>query len=211
MSNALETPADRDNWPAVPAGGELSPQVAKIGLWVLIAVIAVLFMQFIHAYVARMALNDWHQMPEVWPLRSNVLVLVASSVAMQWALMSARRDQPGRAAMALWVGGALAVLFLAGQLLAWQALTAQQFGVAGNPANSFFYLISGLHGLHLVGGLVAWARGMGKLWRGVAMDRVVLSLTLCARYWHFLLLIWLVLYGLMFLVPVATVRAICGF
>ena len=94
-------------------------------------------------------------------------------------------------------GGASAVTFLIGQLLAWQQLSAAGYFLASNPANSFFYLITAVHGLHLMGGLVALGRTTAKVWRGVEMAQVRLSVELCAIYWHFLLLVWLVLLGLL--------------
>ena len=60
------------------------------------------------------------------------------------------------------------------------------------------YLITGLHGLHLLGGLVAWGRTIAKLWRGFEVAQVRLSVELCTAYWHFLLVVWLVLFGLLF-------------
>ena len=68
-----------------------------------------------------------------------------------------------------------------------------------NPANGFFYLITGLHGLHLLGGLVAWGRTSDKVWRGFEPAQVRLSVELCAVYWHFLLVVWLVLFALLLL------------
>ena len=88
-------------------------------------------------------------------------------------------------------GGVFAVAFLVGQLLAWQQLNAAGYFLAANPANAFFYLITGVHGLHLLGGLVALGRTTAKVWRGVEVSQVRLSVELCAIYWHFLLLVWL--------------------
>jgi cytochrome c oxidase subunit 3 len=97
----------------------------------------------------------------------------------------------------LLAGAASAVIFLVGQLLAWQQLKVAGYFVASNPANSFFYLITAVHGLHLMGGLVALGRTTAKVWRGAKMIQVRLSVELCAIYWHFLLLVWLVLLGLL--------------
>jgi cytochrome c oxidase subunit 3 len=69
--------------------------------------------------------------------------------------------------------------------------------VTSNPANSFFYMITAAHGLHLMGGLVALERTTAKVWRGAEMAQVRLSVELCTIYWHFLLLVWLVLLGLL--------------
>jgi cytochrome c oxidase subunit III len=111
--------------------------------------------------------------------------------------MAARRTDIDGAIVGLCAGGASAVTFLVGQLLAWRELNAAGYFLASNPANSFFYLITALHGLHLIGGLVALGRTTARVWRGAAMIQVRLSVELCAIYWHFLLLVWLVLLGLL--------------
>jgi len=87
--------------------------------------------------------------------------------------------------------------FLVGQLFAWQQLNAAGYFLATNPANAFFYLLTGLHGLHLLGGLVALVLTIDKVWRGFALAQVRLSVKLCAIYWHYLLLLWLVLFTLL--------------
>ena len=86
--------------------------------------------------------------------------------------------------------------FLAGQLLAWRELVVAGYVLAGNPANSFFYLITGLHGLHILGGLFALARTIGKARDGADTVALARSIELCAIYWHFLLVVWLVLFVL---------------
>lgn len=83
------------------------------------------------------------------------------------------------------------MLFIAGQLRAWGQLQSLGLGVSSNPSSSFFYLITALHGLHLLGGLVAWAV--------VSRRPTPLRIELCALYWHFLLAVWGVLYGLLLL------------
>jgi cytochrome c oxidase subunit 3 len=120
-----------------------------------------------------------------------------SSVALQWAHVAARRNDMDRVIVGLCAGGASAVTFLIGQLLAWQQLSVAGYFVTSNPANSFFYLITATHGLHLMGGLVALGRTTAKVWYGAEMTQVRLSVELCAIYWHFLLLVWLVLLGLL--------------
>ena len=127
----------------------------------------------------------------------NTAVLILSSVALQGAYMAARRSNIDGVIVGLCAGGAFAVTFLIGQLLAWRELSAEGYFLASNPANSFFYLITAVHGLHLMGGLVALGRTTAKVWRGAEMTQVSLSVELCAIYWHFLLLIWLVLLGLL--------------
>jgi cytochrome c oxidase subunit 3 len=178
-----------DGAPMVPA--------AKIGLGVFLAVVGSLFALVISAYSMRMNAGDWRTLPVPALLWLNTGVLVLSSVALQWAHMAARRDDIDGVSVGLCVGGAFAVTFLVGQLLAWRELSAAGYFLASNPANSFFYLITAVHGLHLMGGLVALGRTTAKVWRGARAIRVALSVELCAIYWHFLLLVWLVLLGLL--------------
>jgi cytochrome c oxidase subunit 3 len=67
-----------------------------------------------------------------------------------------------------------------------------------NPAIAFFYLITGLHGLHLLGGLVAWGRTVARVWGDFDVAKIRHSVELCTLYWHFLLGVWVVLFGLLF-------------
>jgi cytochrome c oxidase subunit III len=177
--------------------GPPSLPAAKIGLGVFLAVVGSLFALFVSAYSMRMNMVDWRALPVPSLLWFNTGVLILSSVALQWAYMAARRNDIDGAIVGLCAGGASAVTFLVGQLLAWRQLGAAGYFLASNPANSFFYLITALHGLHLIGGLVALGRTTAKVWRGAEMIQVRLSVELCAIYWHFLLLVWLVLLGLL--------------
>ena len=173
-------------------------RTAKIGLGVFLAVAGSLFALFSSAYMMRMHMGtDWRSMPVPALLWLNTGVLVASSVALHRAQVAARRGHMGGARDALLAGGVLALAFLAGQLLAWRQLDAAGYFLASNPANSFFYLLTAVHGLHVLGGLVALARATGRVWRGEDADRVRLSVELCAIYWHFLLVVWLVLFALL--------------
>jgi cytochrome c oxidase subunit III len=177
-------------------GGSSVPP-AKIGLGVLLAVIGSLFALLISAYSMRTNAVDWRELPLPRLLWFNTGVLVMSSVALQWAYVAARRDDFDGVIVGLLAGGVSAITFLVGQLLVWQQLNVAGYFVASNPANSFFYLITAAHGLHLMGGLVALGRTTAKVWRGAPMMQVRLSVELCAIYWHFLLLVWLVLLGLL--------------
>jgi cytochrome c oxidase subunit 3 len=179
-----------------PGTGAMTLPAAKIGLGVFLAVAGALFTLFISAYSMRMSMADWRALPVPKLLWFNTGVLVLSSIALQWAHLAARRDDLEGVIVGLLAGGVSAIVFLVGQLLAWQQLNAAGYFVASNPANSFFYLITAVHGLHVTGGLVALGRAAARVWRGAKMTQVRLSVELCAIYWHFLLLVWLVLLGL---------------
>jgi len=180
-----------------PGTGAVTLPAAKLGLGVFLAVAGALFTLVISAYSMRQGLADWRALPVPKLLWFNTGVLVLSSIALQWAYLAARRNDLEGVIIGLLGGGVSAVIFLVGQLLAWQQLIVAGYFVASNPANSFFYLITAVHGLHLMGGLVALGRTTSRVWRGAKVVEATLSVELCAIYWHFLLLVWLVLLGLL--------------
>ncbi|PSH68828.1 cytochrome-c oxidase [Phyllobacterium brassicacearum] len=169
---------------------------AKIGLGVFLAVVGALFTLFISAYFMRMGLQDWWAIPVPGLLWVNTIVLALSSVALQWAKIEAEKHHIEAMRTGLLIGLATAIGFLVGQLFVWRELVSAGYVLADNPANSFFYLITGMHGLHILGGLVALGRTTFKAWHAEQPGKVLLSVELCAMYWHFMLLVWLVLFAL---------------
>lgn len=179
------------------AGRAFPLPTAKIGLRVFLGVVTVLFSLLVVAYGDRMAAADWRPLPEPWLLWLNTAMLILSSVAFQWASVSARRGRRDGVRIDLLAAGGFAFAFLVGQLVVWQQLAALGYFAATNPAVAFFYLITALHALHLLGGMVVWGRTTAKVWRGIEVEQVRMSVELCAVYWHFLLVVWLVLFGLL--------------
>ena len=171
----------------------------KIALRVFLAVVTVLFSLMVVVYSDRMSLSDWRPLQEPWLLWLNTGVLIVASVAFQWALVSARRGRIDGVRNGMWSAGFCTFAFLIGQLWIAQQLSAAGYYPDSSPAVAFLYLLSGAHGVHLVGGLVAWCRTALKIRRGQGLDQLYLSVELCAVYWHYLLGIWLVLFGLMVL------------
>lgn len=193
-----------DSW--VPAEGVLDNRILtgvvalpkpQFGLRVILAVMTMLFFLLFVVYVSRMQIADWHPMPDPAILLLNTGLLILSSVALQWAKISADRGGYAVARLGFFSGGILAWLFLAGQLIAWQQIRNSGYFLEGNPATSFFYLITLVHGLHLVGGLVAWLKTSIRVLWGASLAQVRMSFKLCAVYWHFMLVVWLIFYGLM--------------
>lgn len=171
---------------------------AMVGLRVFLGVATVIFSLMIIAYSDRMLVPDWRGFQEPWLLWLNTAMLVLSSVALHWALINARRDRFDRVKSGLLAGGVYALAFVVGQLLAWRYLSASGYFVEDNPSIAFFYLLTGLHGLHLLGGIVGLVRTAAKVWRGdVEPARLRVSVELCTVYWHYLLVVWLVLFGLL--------------
>ena len=171
---------------------------AKAGLGIFLAVVSVLFALFASAYSMRMHMaSDWRSLSLPRLLWLNTCVLLLSCLAMGSAQLAARKGKIVVLRRSLATCGATALLFLAGQLLAWQQLAAAGFYMASNPANAFFYLLTALHGLHLLGGLVALCRTFARTGQSTSADQMVLSVDLCALYWHFLFLVWLAVLALL--------------
>jgi cytochrome c oxidase subunit 3 len=178
--------------------GLLSRPTAKVTLWVFLAVATSLFALFVSAYAMRINYLDWTPLPEPRLLTWNTAILVVASIAMQWAVISARRGGIEGVRTGLGVGGGLAAVFVIGQLIVWKQLFDAGHTVTASAATGFFYLLTAVHGVHVLGGLVAWTRAFARLGqRDAPPQKIRLGVELCAIYWHFLLVIWLVLFAVL--------------
>jgi len=181
----------------VDGDGALSLPPIKVGLGVFLGVATSLFALAISAYFMRRLGEDWSALTVPKVLWLNTVLLVLSSIGMERTRAAAQWGQLDGVRTGLMAAGAFSFLFLGGQLWAWQQLNASGYFAASNPANAFFYLLTALHGAHLLGGLWVWGRTTAKVWRGAEVGAVRLSVELCTVYWHYLLLIWLVLFALL--------------
>ena len=192
-------------------------QTARVGLRLFLVVVSSLFFLFLIAFIARSQMADWLPLTEplaplanLWQLWLNSAFLVFSCIAMQCSRMAARQARLGATVIGFALGGVFAIAFLAGQLWVWQQFVAWGYFVASNPANSFFYLLTGLHGLHLLGGLIAWGMIAAKFLHRVPLPRLSSGVELCTTYWHYLLGLWFVLFALLASTP-QTYEAIARF
>ena len=186
-------------------GGDFrfSPARYRVGIWVGIASIVMLFTALASAYIVRSAsASDWVplQMPKVlWLSTAAILV---SSVTIEISRRSLKQQRDARYGLWLMITAVLGVVFVASQYFAWRQLARQGVFVASNPHSSFFYLFTGAHGLHVLGGLFALAYLLirtrrksdtveGELKRSGAVDAAT-------TYWHFLDGLWICLFLLFF-------------
>ena len=192
----------------VPTSQEtVTSSAPKVGLWVFLAVVSSLFGLFASAYSMRMVghggLTSWQALDEPSVLWINTLILVLASGAMQIARNRIDADDLTGGRSYFVTAGVLTLVFLAGQVFAWQQARASNDLGPGSPAFAFFVLLTAIHGLHLVGGLFVLARTALRIFRGidannvVARSRVRLSVQLCTTYWHWLLLVWLGVFALL--------------
>jgi cytochrome c oxidase subunit III len=180
-----------------------SPDRYRIGVWVAIGSILMLFVALTSSYIVRSASsNDWQPiaMPKVLWL-STALILI-SSITMEVSRRSLKQQRDAGYGKWLLITVGLGLAFLASQLMAWRQLARQGVYLASNPYNSFFYLFTAAHGLHLLGGILALGylalrttrkrnTVEGELRRIGAADAATI-------YWHFMDGLWVALFMLLF-------------
>lgn len=175
----------------------------RIGMWVALAAILMMFTALTSAYIVRSASSsDWQplQMPRIL-LLSTALILVSSGT-----LEAARRKLKDASVNLhqrwLLITVALGLGFLVSQLVAWQQLVRQGVYVSSNPHSSFFYLLTATHGVHLLGGLVALVYLSLRSRPGAETQTAVVKRQGAADavtlYWHFMDVLWLYLFVLLF-------------
>jgi cytochrome c oxidase subunit 3 len=178
--------------------GPLGTNSRLIALLTLLAVVSSFFALILSAYALRMELGDWVPLSEPQLLWTNTAMLVLASVVFQWTRNAATKGQLSRILPGLLMTGLMTTGFVVGQLIAWQQLQASGQFITRNPANAFFYFLTGAHAVHIAGGMYVWARATIKVVLGKGGDPAIgRSIELCTIYWHFLLLVWLVLFGLL--------------
>jgi len=181
-------------------GRSSSHPLPRVALYVLMAVIGVLFSLFSVAYIGRMAYGDWRILPEPTLLWFNSGVIMLSSFAFSRATINAREGDIKRTREYLLLAGVLTFGFIIGQLFVWRELVSFGYFVSTNPSYAFFYLLTALHILHLFGGLIAWLVVTYKSFiPQKETSDFSLKVNLCAIYWHFLLIVWALLFVMLLL------------
>jgi cytochrome c oxidase subunit III len=173
--------------------------VREIGLWMFLGTIFMLFAAFTSAYVVRRSGGDWVPVRLPLVLWLNTAVLLASGVLVEGAKRAAAPTRV--AAGGLLAACLLAALFLAGQIEAWRELVATGVYLRTNPASSFFFILTGVHGVHLLAAFVALAYLLGCTLQRAATAPVIPApdddwpalAGLVTTFWHFLTAVWIYL------------------
>ncbi|HYY58530.1 MAG TPA: cytochrome c oxidase subunit 3 [Pyrinomonadaceae bacterium] len=181
----------------------------RIGMWVALASIMMLFTALTSAYIVRSRLgtaSDWQPIPIPRMIWLSTSLIILSSATFEAARKFIRRGDDVAYRNWLMATAGLGLAFLATQLLAWRELVAQGIYLASNPHSSFFYLLTGVHGLHLLGGILMLALLLARAWRSRRRDerrsqraRRRDSADAVALYWHFMDGLWIYLFLLLFL------------
>ena len=171
---------------------------AKLGVRTIMVVSTVIFSLFVVSYSDRMLVHDWRDLSEPLLLWINTVILIFTSFVFHKAKVLSDKNEFEKAKNHLLLVGFLTFAFITGQLLVWQHYVNLGHYASTNPANAFFYLFTALHGLHVLGGLFFWGRATKKLFnKNFNVLKIKQAIELCAIYWHFLLVVWFILFGLM--------------
>ena len=189
----------------------LTSSAPRVGLWAFLAVVTSVFLILTGAYFMRMdsshggvasgMLHAWQPVGEPPLLWINTIVLIATSLVLELARRAAAVPEIARTRGLLGLATLTTLVFLSGQVVAWQVVAAEVGGAdRSNAAYAFFVLLTALHGLHLLGGLFVLTRAVARLSKAfdatnlIAVGAIRQTIQLCATYWHFLLIVWLGLF-----------------
>ena len=179
-------------------GKTFADSKAKLGVRTVMVVSTVIFSLFVVSYSDRMLVHDWRSLSEPWLIWINTAILILTSIVFHRTEVLAENNKFEKVKNSLLVVGFLTFTFLTGQLLVWQYFVNLGQYASTNPANAFFYVLTALHGLHVLGGLYFWGKVTVQLFKeNYNISKVKQNIELCAIYWHFLLIVWFVLFGLM--------------
>jgi cytochrome c oxidase subunit 3 len=169
----------------------------RLGLWMFLATVTMLFAAFTSAYIVRRSGSDWRHValpPILW---LNTVVLGLSSVAVERANRNGRLGRWPAASFAFGSALAFGVAFLVGQVAAWRQMVALGVYLPTSPHSSFFYMMTGAHALHIVAALMVLMWGLAHTARGARDPRAWAErMDLCRTFWHYLGAVWIFLFAL---------------
>lgn len=192
----------------------------RIALGFFLAIVTVLFTLFFVTFITHSQYPDFEPLAgETWrPLSDrsllwiNTALLAVSGVAMHTAWHQGKRDRTNASLLAMMLAAFFGLLFVVGQLWLWRQMASMGHHLTANPASSYFYLLTAVHGMHLLGGVVVLTRCIVHFWRGASERRRRASLALCTVYWHYLFGLWALVFALLVASPdtYAAIAAACG-
>ncbi len=177
-----------------PVEQPLSMHPKKFALWLFIVTVVMIFAAFTSAHIVRQADGDWliYDLPSMLWYTSGIIIL--SSVFMQWAYIAAKKDKLEQVKLALGITTILGILFLFGQLKAWEQMVDANVYFTGNPAGSFLYIFTGIHALHLISGVIYLIYMLISSLRNKVHSENMLNMEMSSTWWHFLGGLWIYLF-----------------
>jgi cytochrome c oxidase subunit III len=171
----------------------------KFALWLFMVTVVMIFAALTSAYIVRQSEGNWleYELPDIFWYTSGIIVL--SSITLHWAYLSAKRDNLSQLRLGMALTTLLGIAFLVGQWYSWVALVDRDVFFVGNPAGSFLYVFTGLHGLHLISGVIFLIIVLISSFSYKVHSKQMTALEMCATFWHFLGGLWLYLFMFMLL------------
>jgi len=166
----------------------------KFGMWLFMASVMMLFMSLTSAYIVRQAEGNWvfFELPSLFYVTSVIIVL--SSITMQLGYAAAKRDNARMMKIMVLITSVFGIAFLVGQFFGWKQLVANSIYLVGNPSGSFLYILTGLHGLHIVSAVIFLLIMLSASFKGKVTSENMTKMEMCTTYWHFLGGLWLYLF-----------------
>ncbi len=172
----------------------LSMNPKKFGLWLFMVTVVMIFASLTSAYIVRQAEGNWvvFDLPVSLWITSGIILL--SSITMHWAYLAAKKDELEKTKLGVVITSILGVAFLVGQVMAWGDLVENSVFFVGNPSGSFLYVLTGLHGLHLVSGIIFLLIVLISTFKYKVHSKNINQMQMCVTYWHFLGGLWIYLF-----------------
>lgn len=166
----------------------------KFATWLFIVSIVMIFASLTSAYVVRRGEGNWLEfdLPSLFWI--NSVILLISSITMHIAYLQARKDNFNLLRIFIVATFVLGIIFLVLQYYAWGQLVDNKVFFVGNPAGSFVYVLSGLHGAHIIAGLIFLLIVFIMVFQDKIHSKKMLWIEICTTFWHFLDGLWLYLF-----------------
>ena len=173
---------------------QLAMHPKKFAMWLFMASVMMLFASLTSAYIVREAEGNWlyFELPELFYYTTFIISI--SSITMQWAYFAAKKDAIYQVKLLISVTSVLGLAFLVGQFLAWGELVRNSVYFVGNPSGSFLYVLTGLHGLHIVSAVIFLLIVLNSAIRLKIHSKNMAQMEMCTTYWHFLGGLWVYLF-----------------
>jgi cytochrome c oxidase subunit III len=166
----------------------------KFMLWLFLVTVTMMFAGFTSAMVVRKGDGNWEYFDVPTMFTISTIVIALSSISMQWAYFAAKRNEVKQNRMALWITVSLGIIFIITQVLGYGKLIENNVFLTGNPSGSFFYIISGVHALHIIGGIIFLLFTLLSSYQYKVHSKNLLRINLCTTYWHFIGGLWIYLF-----------------
>lgn len=172
----------------------LAMNAKKFGMWLFLASVMMMFMSITSAYIVRQAEGNWvyFDLPSLFYV--TTIIIVVSSVTMQLAYFAVKKDNASAAKTMMLITTIFGVAFVVGQFMGWRQLVSNSVYLVGNPSGSFLYILTGLHGLHVISAVAFLLIMLSAIFNGKAHSGNMTKMEMCTTYWHFLGGLWLYLF-----------------